>query len=83
MRIFLIMLPLLAGPATALAETSTNSLSIGVTVLAACPTGSGKPCGNLAAPEAPEPVVRSPATHAEPPILVLRDESARTVSVIY
>ncbi|WP_222184022.1 hypothetical protein [Geminicoccus harenae] len=71
-----------APPAT-LAEQATATLGVSVTVLAACPPGSGRPCGPPAAASgsagAGTPATASPA----PPIAVLRDDVTGMVTIVY
>lgn len=70
-------------PATALAGKATGTLNVGVTVVAACPPGSGKPCSRPAA--APSAATANPPadTGRGGPVAVLRDDTARTLTAIY
>ncbi len=83
MRSILILLALLGPPAAALAGQAGATLQVGVTVVAACPPGSGRPCGGTA-PLASAPDA-APAHAVTPtgPIAVLRDEAAGTLTVVY
>ncbi|HEX2529358.1 MAG TPA: hypothetical protein VHL31_24080 [Geminicoccus sp.] len=78
-KAFLPLVLLAVVPVGAMAERATGSLQVGVTVVAACPPGSGKPC----APAAPPTAVQAPAAVEDRPIMVLRNEEARTVTVVY
>lgn len=83
MRSILILLALLGLPAAALAGQARATLQIGVTVVAACPPGSGRLCAETApvasAPDAAPAHTVTPAG----PIAVLRDEAAGTMTVVY
>jgi hypothetical protein len=81
MREALLLLAMLAlVQAPAFAGSSKATLKIGVTVVAACPPGSGKPCPPSAV-QAPAAGLQSSASGE--PIMILRDERARTVTVVY
>jgi hypothetical protein len=71
-----------ASPA-ALAGQATATLGVSVTVLAACPPGSGQPCAPAAsasgAAGASAPAAASPGS----PIAVLRDEVTGMVTIVY
>jgi len=72
-----------AAPLSILAGQATATLGVSVTVLAACPPGSGRPCAPPAsasgAAGASTPAAASPA----PPIAILRDEVTGMVTIVY
>ena len=83
MRTIMSLVVLLALPSAALAEQASTSLRVGVTVVAACPPGSGHPCASAVGAQAailPQSSARAVATQ---PIAVVRDEDNRTVTVVY
>ena len=85
-RAIVLMALLLSLPGMAWAGRSTASMTVGVTVVAACPAGSGKVCAQ-ASPSAKAAAYPTAALSGPPesqaPILVLRDESARMVTFVY
>ncbi|WP_027135784.1 hypothetical protein [Geminicoccus roseus] len=70
-------------PAAASAGQASASLTVGVTVVAACPPGSGRPCSQPLAGDGSPSDAGSAAGRSEPPIAVLRDENARTLTYVY
>jgi hypothetical protein len=83
MRSILFLLALLGLPAAALAGQARATLQVGVTVVAACPPGSGRPCeGTAPVASAPDAAPVGAVTPAGP-IAVLRDEAAGTLTIVY
>jgi hypothetical protein len=83
MRSILILLALLGLPAAALAGQAKATLQVGVTVVPACPPGSGKPCGRTAPAASAEEAKPAPTVASAGPIAVLRDEAAGTLTFVY
>lgn len=67
----------------ATAGTSTASLSVGVTVVAACPSGSGQPCPTKAMVEADAQRGTTSATAEQAPIAIVRDAATGIVTFVY
>ena len=83
MRTIMSLVILLGLPSAALAGQASTDLSVGVTVVAACPPGSGRPC-HAPPSQGPTRALPGPAqVESTRPIAVVRDEDSRTITVIY
>ena len=70
---------MMAAP-VAMAGQRSATLRVGVTVVAACPPGSGHPCKPAAASSSQ---AQRQGMNKETPIAVIRDQERRMVTIVY